>query len=91
MTIDLLAYHPLNHTATKSYLCVFPEKELRGHNPYLHIHACVCERFIYSQDRSAYFPPAELIPELNFFLPKMNEIWFSITRLKSHKIREFSV
>ncbi len=27
---------------------VFPEKELRGHSPYLHIHACVCEQFIYS-------------------------------------------
>jgi hypothetical protein len=27
---------------------IFPEKELRGLSPNFHIHACVCERFIYS-------------------------------------------
>jgi hypothetical protein len=32
---------------------IFPEKELRGHSPNFHIR-CVCERFIYSHDGSAY-------------------------------------
>jgi hypothetical protein len=34
---------------------VFPVKELHSFSPYFHIH----ERFIYSQDRSTYFPAAE--------------------------------
>jgi hypothetical protein len=37
---------------------VFPEKELRGLSPKFQV-LCVCERFIYSQDRSTYFPAAE--------------------------------
>ncbi len=37
---------------------VFPEKELRGLQSQFP-HFCVCERFIYSQDRSTYFPAAE--------------------------------
>jgi hypothetical protein len=32
---------------------IFPEKELRGHRSQFP-HSCVCERFIYSHDRSAY-------------------------------------
>jgi hypothetical protein len=34
---------------------VFPEKELRGLSPNFHIHVCICDRFLYSHDRSAYF------------------------------------
>jgi hypothetical protein len=37
---------------------VFIEKELRGLSPKF-LHSCVCERFIYSQDRSTYFSAAE--------------------------------
>jgi hypothetical protein len=39
---------------SKNPIYVFPEKELRGLSPKFHIH--VCERFIYSQDRSSYCP-----------------------------------
>jgi hypothetical protein len=40
----------------KNPIYVFPEKELRGHSPYSHIHV---KRFIFPQDGSAYFPVAE--------------------------------
>ncbi len=48
---------PAPHCKKKSHLCI----------PFLGIarpqsqfpHSCVCERFIYSQDRSTYFPAAE--------------------------------
>ncbi len=33
---------------------IFKEKELRDHSPNFHIHVSVCDRFIYSHDRSAY-------------------------------------
>ncbi len=36
---------------------VLPEKKLRGFSPNFHIQ--VSERFIYSHDRSTYFPVAE--------------------------------
>ncbi len=39
-------------------ISVFPEKELRGLSPKFQV-LCACERFIYSQDRSTYFPAAE--------------------------------
>ena len=38
---------------------VFLFWELRGLGPNFHIYTCVCERFIYSQDWSTYFPAAE--------------------------------
>jgi hypothetical protein len=37
---------------------VFLEKDLRGLQSQFP-HSCVCERFIYSQNRSTYFPAAE--------------------------------
>jgi hypothetical protein len=33
---------------------IFSEKELRGLSPNFHIHACVCDGFVYSHDRFAY-------------------------------------
>jgi hypothetical protein len=42
------------HTSKAISICVFPEKELRGLNPYFHIH--VSERCIYSHDQSTNFP-----------------------------------
>ncbi len=33
---------------------IFPEKELRGHPQSQLPHSCVCERFLHSQDQSAY-------------------------------------
>ncbi len=38
---------------------VFLFWEFRGLSPNFHIHSCVCEPFIYSQDRSTYSPAAE--------------------------------
>ena len=49
---------PARYTATKKNpVYVFPEKALRGLSP--SFHSCVCERFMYSQDWSTYFPAAE--------------------------------
>ncbi len=44
----------LQRTNTENLKQIFPDKELRGHSPNFHIHVSVCERFIYSHDRSAY-------------------------------------
>ncbi len=52
---------------------VFPGKELRGLSP--NFHSCVCERFIYSQDQSTYFPAAE----------KEDRSWEYITRSRTHE------
>jgi hypothetical protein len=38
---------------------VFIEKELRSLSPNLHIHESVRDLYVYSQDRSTYFPAAE--------------------------------
>ncbi len=44
--------HALQTTNTENSKQIFPEKELSGHRHNFHI---LCERFIYSHDRSAYF------------------------------------
>ncbi len=45
---------------TENLIYVFPEKELRGLSPNSYIqHSCVCERFIYSQDRSTCLAAAK--------------------------------
>jgi hypothetical protein len=57
--VFLYTYTPQNcyHTLQgKSHLCIplgiaWPQSQF--------LHSCVCERFIYSQDRSTYFPAAE--------------------------------
>jgi hypothetical protein len=41
----------------KSHLCIPFLGIARPQSQYAH--SCVCERFIYSQDRSTYFPAAE--------------------------------
>jgi hypothetical protein len=52
-------YNKLEYTLQrKSHLCI-PRKGL-ARPPSQFPHSCVCERFIYSQDRSTYFPAAEL-------------------------------
>jgi len=43
----------LQRHKTKNSKQIFPEKELRGLNPEFP-HSRVCERFIYSRDRSAF-------------------------------------
>ncbi len=43
---------------TENLIYVFPEMKLRGpHSQFLH--SCICERFKYSQDRSAYLAAAK--------------------------------
>jgi hypothetical protein len=54
----LLHHHPqssgaLKRNKNKNLKQIFPEKEFRGHKPNFHIH-CVCERFIYFHNRSAF-------------------------------------
>ncbi len=54
---------------------VFPEKELLGLSPKSQFpHSC-CERLIYSQDRSTYFPAAE----------QADRSWEHINRSQTHK------
>jgi hypothetical protein len=51
-----------------------PRKEIvRPHSQFPH--SCVCERFIYSQDRSSYFPVAE----------KADRSWEYINRSQTHE------
>jgi len=40
-----------------SYLCIPRNETVRPHSQFLH--SCICERFIYSQDRSAYSAAAK--------------------------------
>jgi hypothetical protein len=55
-----MLFADLAYTATKNPIYVFLFWELRGPSPNFHNpHACVCERFIYSQDRSTYFLATE--------------------------------
>jgi hypothetical protein len=42
----------------ENLIYVFPEKELRDLNPNFYIHVSMSV-FLYSQDRSTYFPAAE--------------------------------
>ncbi len=44
---------------TENPMYVFPEKKLRSLSHNFNIHVCICERFIYSHDRSIYFLVAE--------------------------------
>jgi hypothetical protein len=41
----------------KSHLCIISKGIARTQSQFPHL--CVCEPFIYSQDRSTYFPAAE--------------------------------
>jgi hypothetical protein len=47
------SYHTLKRQNTEISKQIFPEKEYWGLSPNFHI-PCVCERFIYSHDWSAY-------------------------------------
>jgi hypothetical protein len=47
-------YREAECTAKNQYRKIFPKKELRGYSPNFHILVSVCERFIYSHNRSAY-------------------------------------
>jgi hypothetical protein len=52
--------HIPSYTAKKFRFYVFPEQKLRGLRPNVHIHVSVSDlAYIYSQDRSTYFPAAE--------------------------------
>jgi hypothetical protein len=53
----------VHHTLQEISIYEFPEKELRSLIPKFP-HLCVCERFIYSHDRSTYFPAAEYADRL---------------------------
>ncbi len=51
--------HHRNPHCNKNPIYVFPEKELRGLGPNVHINVSVGDLYIYSQDRSTYCPAAE--------------------------------
>ncbi len=56
---DIFVYGiALSHRAASLRLCI-PRKVI-ARSQYQFPHSWVCERFIYSQDRSTYFPAAEL-------------------------------
>jgi hypothetical protein len=57
--IGLFLYSRLLYLHCKeNSIYVFPEKKLaRPHSQFLHLY--ICERFIYSHDRSTYFPAAK--------------------------------
>jgi hypothetical protein len=69
--------HPSPHCKEIS-IYIFLEKELRGLSPNFRTHSCVCERFIYSHDRSTYFSAAEYA----------DRSWEYINRTQKH---EFTV
>jgi hypothetical protein len=43
-------FHTLQRTNTENWKQQFPEKELRGHNPYFHIHVSVSDLYIPTMD-----------------------------------------
>jgi recombinational DNA repair protein (RecF pathway) len=65
----------LRCTETKSHLCI-SRKELHGLSPNFHAHSCVCEQFIYSQDRSTYFLAAKSADRLwNTIRKSLTDTW----------------
>jgi hypothetical protein len=51
---ELHQLQALQKHTTENSKQIFPEKELHILIPNFHTHSCVCKRFKYSQDRSAY-------------------------------------
>jgi hypothetical protein len=67
------ALQQANMHCNENPIYIFTGKELRGLSPNFHVH--VCEWFIYSQDRSTYFPAAECTDRL----------WKYINRSQTHE------
>jgi hypothetical protein len=55
--------YALQRNNTNNSKQIFPEKELHGLSPnFLQFsHSCVCERFIYSHDRYAYYDAGKYV------------------------------
>ncbi len=80
----------------KSHLCI-PRKGIAPPQSQFP-HSCVCERFIYSQDRSTYFPAAgqadwgPAIPFLRIFeftVLCLRSVSFFVTSVKLHRADSF--
>ncbi len=56
-SLTLLSKESLHAVKGKSHLCIPFLEIVRPQSQFPH--SCVCEQFIYSQDRSTYFPAAE--------------------------------
>jgi hypothetical protein len=58
LALEVLPSFLSRYTASENPIYVFPEEKLRGLTSNFP-RSCICERFIYSHDRSAYFSAAE--------------------------------
>ncbi len=67
----------------KNPIYVFPEKELRGLSPNFHTE-CVCERFVYSQYRSAYKSCRKICGPILGIYNSLTDTWMCQLGLKPH-------
>jgi hypothetical protein len=62
----------------KSHLCA-PRKGIAWPKQSKFPHSCVCEGFIYSQDRSTYFPAAEKADQLLEYMNRLLTVQLTIS------------